>query len=142
MAPVAALISWFIAHRRGSGGAHAALVGAVGAVFLLLPWGLMVMEQVGMRMSKPVVVVVGALLHLTWLLCPILAWVQFRANFGFLSIMDTFPPPLLGYGVFTMMAIAWVYSILSYQATEWGASHRWPQVPGVVRTRLGVCHCG
>ena len=121
-APLAALIAWHIARRRGLDRRRHALAGAAYSVFLLLPWFLWVAAQLRPRMPGNGIQLSHVLLYFVWLLGPILFWGQWYANAGipiiFVGAVGSYEDSALDnwlavYSVFAIMILMWIGSVVN-----------------------------
>ena len=119
--PFAAAITGYLAHRRGLSAGRFALVGAVYAAFLLVPWIQLVVGLLNQRVLR-VVGPVYCLLFFSWLVGPIAFWGQYVAQIeviqtlgiGNVSYEDRLAPlhMLVVNCVFVGMILMWCGSVV------------------------------
>ena len=117
-APFAALITWNLARRRQLDGVRYALAGLASSVLLLVPWLLLLSAQ-RKGVSDSSVRLSYVLLHLGWLLGPIMIWGQHVAELEFLVTLGLHISggsesdlPILNYGVLGAMFAMWAVSAI------------------------------
>ena len=110
VSPIAGLLAWWLARRRWLSGGREALVGVAYSVCLFLPWILLMVALKKGRLSSSTVNNWCILLHLAWLIGPVISFGIVGANF---QTLDSDPRPnfwWVGFSVFWGMVVLWVGS--------------------------------
>ena len=118
--PIAAVITWYMARRKGLGGGRYALTGAASSIFMLLHWPILVATLLTGKVPVRTTRFCYILLYAVWLLGPIMFWGQYIAQVGWLQTLGfggdlsreiDRSAPLLVFGGFALMIVAWLASV-------------------------------
>ena len=119
-APIAALIAWRLAIRRGLDGRQHAPIGAACSVFLLLPWFILIIGLLRRDLTVSAIIILSstALVYFAWFAGPILFWGHYVANFVTADLFIEGPAYGFGepgnwlaeYSVLVVMVVLWAGS--------------------------------
>lgn len=124
--PIAVLIVRGLTRDRTFYGPRYGWESAACSVFLLLPWILLVVALVRGRLPCSALCFAYILLHLVWLIGPIVFWGQYILGMDIFWLGEgpdeIFAPGgwLVGYSVFAAMILAWSGSVFSLSGWHFG----------------------